>query len=87
MTYFEIFSNVHLNIIISRKLFKIFNVFIKRRIKKVVKLFLKKITKKLWSKGADVAPYNMVGLHSTLLAKKHSLFCRPFVSMQHNRHP
>jgi len=26
--------------------------------------------KKLWSKGANVAPYNMVGLHSTLLAKE-----------------
>jgi hypothetical protein len=66
MTYFWIFFNVHLNIIVSKKK-KINLMFLKRYIKKILKRFFLKQQNKKWSKGACV-----VGPHTKKQKNVHS---------------
>ncbi len=60
MTYYEIFFNTHLNIIILRK-FKYFKYFFERHIKRIQNFLFKNITKNQWFKGAHMVPNSMVG--------------------------
>ncbi len=57
-----IFLNIHLNIIVFF-LNQDFKCFLKDTFKKILRIHFFKTTKKQWSKGAGVAPYNMVGLN------------------------